>query len=236
MEATKIKKLRFDNSGYYFIGMIGLVLLGFWPSYFAKFIDGTANFAFYFHFHATMISLWLAALIIQPILIKRKKSPLHRLIGKLTYFLFPLVILSIILLAHSRHPFNQPDLGLRLFVPFKDILIMCTAYFIAIRYRHNADIHARGMVATGIVFIEPALSRFLGNMMNGSDLSYFLTIAIIYTLLITLIILERRQKRGRWVFPLVLGMYIVVHAVLIFWIHIPGWDAIAAWFAKLPIT
>jgi hypothetical protein len=40
-------KLRFDLSGYYFIGLIVLVILGFWPFYFAKFFNGTADFTFY---------------------------------------------------------------------------------------------------------------------------------------------------------------------------------------------
>lgn len=78
-------KIRFDKSGYYFIGLILLVLLGFWPSYFSKFFTETTRFPFYFHFHAIMMSLWILALIAQPILIKKKKLAAHKLIGKLTY-------------------------------------------------------------------------------------------------------------------------------------------------------
>ena len=46
-----------------------------------------------------------------------------------------------------------------LFVPFKDLLIFGTMYIIAIRYRHNVNVHARAMVATGIVFIEPGAGQ-----------------------------------------------------------------------------
>lgn len=161
-------KLRFEISGYYFIGLIALVVLGFWPSYFAKFFNGTADFNFYFHFHASMVILWIAMLITQPLLIRKKKLALHRLIGKLSYVVFPLIFISVILLVHSRHNIDQEDLDIRLFVPFKDLIILATAYYIAIRYRHDINLHARGMVATGIVFIEPALVRFIMNTFGTS--------------------------------------------------------------------
>jgi hypothetical protein len=234
--SLSVPKIRFDVSGYYFLGLAGLIVLGFWPSYFSKFFNGTNDYKFYFHFHALMMVLWLVALIIQPILIRKKKLPLHRLIGKATYFLFPLVIISITLLAHSRHTINEKDLGINLLVPFKDVIIMATAYFIAIRYRHQIDLHARGMVVTGIAFIEPALNRLLDNTLGPILTSYLVTIGIIYAILIGLIIRERHQKKGRWVFPLVLGLYVIMHAILIFDVHIAPWEAFARWFERWPIT
>jgi hypothetical protein len=235
MEPLK-PKLRFDISGYYFIGLFALVILGFWPSYFAKFFNGTADFNFYFHFHSVMVTLWIAMLIVQPLLIRKKKLAVHRLIGKLSYLVFPLVFISVILLVHSRHNINEADLDIRLFVPFKDLFILGTAYFIAIRYRHDINLHARGMVATGIVFIEPALVRFIMNTFGQGLTAYLFTIGIIYSLLIVLIILERHQKKGRWVFPLVLLLYMLVHSVIIFNIHIGIWQAFAKWFIVLPLT
>lgn len=230
-------KLYYDISGYYFIGLIVLVLLGFWPSYFAKFFNGTASFTFYFHFHAIMMSLWIFTLIAQPILIRKKKLPLHRLIGKLSYFIMPLLFISVILLAHSRHPANEEDLDINLFVPFKDLLILGTMYIIAIVYRRDINIHARAMVATGIVFVEPALARFIGHSIISNGLvAYLCTISIVYALLIAVIIKERKQKRGRWIFPLMLAMYIMVHAIILFQIHIGLWQAFSKWFAVLPIT
>jgi len=218
------------------MGLVGLVLLGFWPSYFAKFFDGTANFKFYFHFHATAVSLWIVALIVQPILIRKKKLWLHRLIGKMTYFLFPLIFISVLLLVHSRITPTEKELGHHLFVSFKDLLILGTGYFIAIRYRHNIDLHARGMIATGIVFIEPALARLMFHLLPGDIAPYIVTIFIVYSILITLMVLERKQKKGRWVFPLILGLYIVVHSILVFNIEIGPWESFARWFAALPIT
>jgi hypothetical protein len=233
-------KIRFDYSGYYFIGLVIIVLLGFWPSYFSGFINGTNKFSFYFHFHAFMMSTWIAMLIIQPILIRKKKLSVHKIIGKLSYIIMPLLFVSVLLLVHSRIKGSERnDLGLSIFVPFKDLLILGTVYIIAIRYRHNLQIHARAMIATGIVFIEPALARFMSHSVfkgNDGPWAYFSTIGIIYGLLIILMIVERKQKNARWVFPLVLSMYIIVHSVLIFNIEIPFLNSFAKWFASLPLT
>lgn len=240
---TITSKIRFDKAGYYFIGLVGLVLLGFWPTYFSKFFNGTENSSFYFHFHATMMALWILVLIVQPILIRKKKLAVHKLIGKSTYILMPLLFISVILLTHFRiqdHVLivnNEKLYGPHLIVPFKDLLILGTAYIIAVVFRHDVNIHARAMVATGIVFIEPALIRFIRHsLIQDPRLAYFLTIGLVYSLLIGLMILERKQKRGRWVFPLILGLYICVHAILIFEIRIGFWESFAKWFAGLPLT
>ncbi len=67
------KKINFNNTGYFAIGLLVISILGFWPSYFSKFFDGTDNFNLYFHFHLAMALLWVALLIVQPILIKKRK-------------------------------------------------------------------------------------------------------------------------------------------------------------------
>jgi hypothetical protein len=102
-------KQRFEVSGYYFIVLAALALLGFWPTYFSKFFNGTADFKFYFHFHVAVITLWVASLITQPILIRRKQLKWHRLIGKFSYILIPLIFISVILVAHSRHSASEKN-------------------------------------------------------------------------------------------------------------------------------
>ncbi len=239
MKPTK-RALPFDNAGYYFLGVFALAVAGFWPSYFAKFFDGTGDFTFYFHFHAFFAVLWILMLITQPILIRQKKFELHRKIGKLSYVLVPVMFLSIILLAHSTLKGPKENFGLELWVPFKDLLIFAVGYGIAITYRHTMAIHARGMIVAGIVLIEPALVRLILYVFFPSEgfapSGYLSTVVLLYSLFIGLIIAERKQKIGRWVFPFVLGLYIFVHSVLVFQLKITPWQAFAEWFAALPLT
>ena len=234
------KKLRFEKSGYYFLGLVVIMFLGFWPTYFSKYFDGTANFNFYFHFHFAMASLWILLLIVQPILIKKKKLSIHKQIGKLSFILLPLFIISVILLKHFRiGGVVTTGLGASLWLQLKDIIIISVMYSIAMVNKRNVQIHARAMIATGIVFIEPTLGRFIiltvlpkPNFMLGLGI----TVAIMYSLIISLIIIERKQTSGRWVFPLLLLLFMVFHYLIFNQVSFPAWDAFAKWFVELPIT
>lgn len=236
-------KFHLDKSGYYFIGLLVLAFLGFWNSYFSKFFIGQNDYNFYFHFHATMMILWVVLLITQPLLIRKKKLHLHRLIGKVTYFTMPLLLTSVILVLNSRlrslpvNEINKLTFNMILF-PFRDFMLLATSFLIGIYYRHNVQIHARAMIITGIVFIEPALSRFLGGIAfkDNEMVGVVITIILILILLITLIIIERKQKSGRWLFPSILAIYVAAYSIAFSGIQLSFLDPFVKWFAKLPLT
>src|SRR3954471_4613656 len=98
--STTSSKINFNKADYYFIGFVAIVILGFWNRYFFQLITGTSNNANYFHFHGIMALLWIAMLIVQPILIRKKKLELHRLIGKLSFIVMPLLIISLLMVTH----------------------------------------------------------------------------------------------------------------------------------------
>ncbi len=237
MSIRNINKIQFEKADIYLIGLLIIAILGFWPSYFSKFFDGTADFTQYIHAHATVMMLWVAFLILQPLFIRQKKLAIHRLLGKISYVLFPLVIIAGALLAHHRAEF-ETNLARGLFIPFKDIVVLLVAYGIAIYHRKNIAIHARAMIATAIPFLEPALVRFLNwSLPDAFPLRpYLWTVIIMDLILIGLIIRERKEKRGRWVFPLILGLYFVIQFILFSGVDVPGWKPLAEWFAALPLT
>lgn len=148
--------------------------------------------------------------------------------------------MSVILLKHYRIGGEVKEgLGASLWLQLKDLVIIGIMFTIAIMNRHKMQIHARAMIATGIVFIEPTLGRFIIlSVLPQPDfmLGLALTVAIMYSLIISLIIIERKQNSGRWVFPLLLGLFIVFHYLIFFQVSFPIWDSFAAWFARLPIT
>ncbi|MEO6547978.1 MAG: hypothetical protein ABIN94_08250 [Ferruginibacter sp.] len=235
MQATTAK-IRFDKSGYYFIGLLALALAGFWKSYFSKFFNGTNDYNFYFHFHAAMMILWVAILIAQPMLIHKKKMELHRIIGKFTYVLMPVMLVSVLLIMNSEMkavPADELAFAHVLF-PVRDFFFLSIFFTIGVIYRHNIQVHARAMIITGIVFIEPALFRFLGGLFGrpGSLAGMFL----IVSLLVTLIIKERKQKSARWLFPAFLTVDVMVYLVLILQVPLSFLDPVVRWFAKLPLT
>lgn len=233
-------KIRFDKSGYYFIALLLLALAGFWRSYFSTFFTGSKSFSFYFHFHAVMMVLWVAILIAQPLLIRNKKLYLHRLIGKLTYILMPVMLLSVLLVLNrgmKEVPVNELSFAMVLF-PVRDFLLLAIAFTIGAVYRRNLQIHARAMIITGIVFIEPALFRFLGGVVfkDMAPVGFLVGVFLILSLLTILIILERKQKSARWLFPAFLVVDVLVYCIVIFEVPLTLLDPLVKWFAKLPLT
>jgi hypothetical protein len=136
--------LKFQNIGYYYLGFLILTFIGFWPSYFSKFFDGTADFNQYFHFHALTALLWVSMLIIQPILIRGKKYELHKAVGKFSYLLVPLLFISVALLANNRINPELEFVGPEVWIPFKDLIIFSLGFGIAIKFKNAMPIHARG--------------------------------------------------------------------------------------------
>lgn len=221
-------KTRFDKSGYYFIGLIALALLGFWKSYFSVFF--TNDYAFYFHFHAAMISLWVIMLIVQPILIRKGKLHAHRIIGKLSYIVMPLLLLSILLMNNFIGKLFPGEADF-MRVLGRGFIPLSVLFIIAIWRRHNVNIHARAMISTGIFFIEPALIRFLFGFHIPPPTAFYITMVVTVVVLIALIIIERNQKSGRWVFPLTLCMYLIVGNVTV-----RALNPFTEWVIQLPLT
>lgn len=229
--------MKFKYADYYFIGFIALVIIGFWPTYFSKFFDGTADFNHYFHFHAITALLWVLFLIVQPMLIRLKRFRIHRIIGKLSYILVPLLIISVLLLAHSRIDPNTENLPWRLWIPFKDLIIFSFGFGVAIRFRKKVPIHARGMIVAGMALIEPTFVRLIVNVIGiEQPLGYYLGIAPVYLILLILIIKESKKEKYSWVFKWALGLFLFIHIIRIFKITLPLWDDFAYWFISLPLT
>ncbi len=234
------KLIRFDNSGYMFIGILLTALIGFTPSYFLSSEPTLFDFSSYIHFHAIMMGAWLLILVIQPFLIRLKRRKLHRLIGKMTYVFFPVLILSMLMLVHSSLHLTEGEVaGIEFYIPFKDLSVIVPCFVLAIIYRKNPLIHARFIVGSTIQLIEPALVRVMKVVLPASmgRGRYLVTLGIVYIVLFILIYRDRKQKKGRWVFCLVLGMVVTIHVGLFAGFHkTEMFMALMHWFMDLPLT
>jgi hypothetical protein len=244
MNATS-SKISFNKADYYFIVFLAVVLLGFWDRYFSQLIAGFSHNANYFHFHGVIALVWIAMLIVQPILIRRKKLGLHRLIGKLSFLVMPLLIISLLMVTHYLGVLTNSELN------FIDVTIgnnvgggigiVLFFYIIAMWNRHDVNIHARAMIATAIPFIDPALARLLLGLFPHIPPTIItpITFSSVSILLIILIIAERKVIKGRWIFPTCLAINVVFSALLYTGtvIKIPVIDpAFGKWFKQLPLT
>src|SRR5829696_7166331 len=87
---------KYKYLGYILLLLIPLTFFGFYKTYFQHFPSLSKKIDWFAHVHAFISALWLAMLIVQPILIAQRKYAAHRTIGKFSYVVFSLLILSFI--------------------------------------------------------------------------------------------------------------------------------------------
>jgi len=206
----------YRTSSYLFIAVLLMAFAGFYKTYFGLFphFEGITAAL---HFHAVTILVWIGILIVQPFLIRGKKLELHRLIGKLSYVVVPLVVLStiwIMRLAFIRNTpiaHGAPDTRL---IGIADLSFFVLFYLIAIYYRHKTSYHARYMAMTILPFMNPSLGR-LG--IPGP----FLALII----LVGLLIYERFNHRIYRPYLIGLSAYLAIYLFFLVGIDADQWKS-----------
>ena len=129
----------YKNLSIFFIIMLSFIVLGFFRTYFSLFptFNGITTIQ---NFHGITLLCWFAMLIIQPMLIRYGKYKWHRILGKASYILMPLVLISLYLTVRGgyiRHTKELPDeidsLTGALALDFGNIIAIALFYILAIR-------------------------------------------------------------------------------------------------------
>ncbi|MFV1997950.1 MAG: hypothetical protein ACC641_08045 [Acidiferrobacterales bacterium] len=225
------------KSGYYFVILLVLTLVGFWKSYFSK-LPGEIDS--YIHFHAVTMLLWLGMLITQAFLISHHKRLLHKIVGRFSYALVPVLVVSLVLLAHSQITIHEYGITYtRLYILFLQLSLLAIfmiAYGLAITYRKSPSRHARYMISTSLTLIDPAVARIPLDLPPLPFTYQVLTFALIDIILLVLIIMDRNQSNGREVFPIMLAVFVIFQGLNLTWTDSVAWDNFSLWFARLPLT
>ncbi|MDQ3277058.1 MAG: hypothetical protein M3Q06_01950 [Bacteroidota bacterium] len=163
----------YTNAGYWFLLFIPLVAIGFYPTYFAVFFQPTASVI---HIHFALMAVWVVVLVVQPFLFKYKKLTLHRTIGKFTYVLVPLLLISTFLMIRFTYyrflgmPENAATLNRQavlhtaatfVSITFLYLGLLALFYTLAVINRSKAAVHARYMVATSLTLLGPTVDRII---------------------------------------------------------------------------
>ena len=161
----------YRRAPYAMLGVIAVLLIGFWPSYFAV----ATTSAWQFHAHGIAASLWVLTVTAQSWTAQRKTQlPLHRAIGKTSLLLFPFLIggLAAIIDKQSRD-FAAGDPVNLLYGPGFMIGTMIamaayvTVYFRALKFRSKVWVHAGYMLSTPLILFESPFSRILTRYAPG---------------------------------------------------------------------
>lgn len=152
--------------GHYFVGFVLLVVLGgFWASYFS--LIGHVPLAF--HVHAMTATSWLLLIIAQSVAIHARKNAIHKLVGKASFVMFPLLIVGFVMIinvsaarfAAQESPFIAvlgPAFGIGMAIAIAAYL---TLFYLALRNRRTTKLHAGYMLATPMILFESPFSRLM---------------------------------------------------------------------------
>ncbi len=176
MKTTPKSYPLYPNLGYWFLPMIMLVFGGFYHTYFSVLFEPKATII---HVHFGLMAAWVIMLIVQPFLIKYKKKVLHRRVGKASYVLIPLLLISAFLMAKHGYfvymdliskeavkgipKYTQEEL-LHLSAKYQALPMfymfwLGLFYTLAILNRKSTYVHARYMLAASLTVLGPTVDR-----------------------------------------------------------------------------
>ena len=219
----------------------------FWPKYFSK---PFSQADWRFHFHGLTLVAWCVLMVVQAYLIAAGKRPVHRKVGKLSYVVAPLVIVSTLSLAHySLAPLvPSSDIYFQLSLPVCMLAKFSFAYGQAMYHRRRPTIHARFMVCTALVMITPIFDRILQFYLLPPEKAWFLPTvggAPAYTLisfaaadiiLLLLAVWDWRTRQSLRVFPIVLAVWIGLQGLTYILPYTAFWQTFTTSFLRLPLS
>ncbi len=151
-----------------FIAMVFLFILlqiGFHPTY-LQYFPKFENFNWLHHTHGAIMVSWMVILVIQPYLILKGKYNIHLLIGKISYVVAPLMLISMFLVTRLNY---LNTIGK---IDFKDVAYIQALnfieppsffifYILAIINKNDVSKHKRYMIATSFPMIMGIFGRIL---------------------------------------------------------------------------
>ncbi|WP_435356717.1 hypothetical protein [Emticicia sp. SJ17W-69] len=166
----------YKNISYLFILILGVIFLGFFKTYFGLF-PNFKGIPTLLHIHSFVILLWIVMLIVQPFLIRYKKYEWHRMVGKASYFLVPLLVFVVILVVRAS---QTKIMNLAIFAfAWSDMTFFVLTYTLAIFYRKKVSYHARFMIMTVLPFINPAIGRLPQSPLPGPAIGLLIIVSLL---------------------------------------------------------
>lgn len=155
-----------NNIIYFFIFLFLILNAGFFKTYLIHFPD-FKDFNMSHHFHGMVAMSWILLLNAQAFLIRKKKYSIHRNVGKLSYIIMPLFLVSLFFVTKTGYDRALANTGSVVEAiastsnGFPDIIYMTLLYILAMVNRKHAGKHMRYMIFTGITMLGPGLGRLL---------------------------------------------------------------------------
>jgi hypothetical protein len=192
----------YPRAHYYVLIVMAVIVVGFWPSYFAVW----GSVPWQFHAHGVVASIWVAMVAAQSWTAHSGQLPLHRAIGKSSLLLFPFLIAGLAAIidltgkgyaagdSPSRMMFGASFLiGLAL-----AIAAYVTVYYRALKFRRKVWVHSGYMLTTPLILFESPFSRMLTMFVPGLIISGVEDLHLIMTTILLAMALELAIIAAIW--------------------------------------
>ncbi len=219
---------------YFFVFLLLISFAGFYKTYLVKFPDFD-GFTWAHHFHGVIMLTWIIMLIAQPIFIRTKNFRLHRIVGKASYVIFPLLILSFFLVARASYFRNikasgevEALAGMTNGIP--DMFYISILYGLGIYYKRKTSFHLRFFACIGLMILGPGLGRFMIAVCDLPFTAVPIMIGVIALFTLGWMIADIIQKRSAFPLAVFLGI-IAITFIVAPNSHAAWWQAFAKWIA-----
>jgi hypothetical protein len=156
--------------------MTFFVIAGFWP-YFGRLLAGVVTQTpRIIHLHAVVFSGWMVLLVVQVTLVHRRRTALHRQVGRLGIAYGTLVLimglvasLAAPVLHVSSGEWTRDQAAAFLIVPLGDMVLFAALFGGAIAYRRKPEVHKRLILLATIALLFAPAGRLSGRIpiLNG---------------------------------------------------------------------
>lgn len=173
----------------FFISVAIVSLAGFFNSY-IQFLPEVRKFQLAIHLHFAAFVCWFALLIIQPILIRKRKYNLHRKIGKLSYLIAPIILVTILILVRNQVQrellMSKENAAFTGLIGLLDAISFSIYFTIAMVNKNNHRWHVAFIIAATLIILNPGMSRLLNQLKPGSGLIFAVFFPFIVSLSIVM--------------------------------------------------
>ena len=236
---------RLENLQIFFVLLIPVALLAFAKTYFTGVTFTGKSVTVLIHVHTALMVLWLLMLIAQAWFIRTRRFRLHRWLGRSSYAIAPLILVSILLASHEG--LNRTTGGLSTQVAqievytWGQLLGFGLAWGLAIFFRKRTPLHMRFMISTifaaGSAFITRIILNWFGWLPGMDTLDVvFATNGTILTLsLLTLVVADWRKGLKWSPYWVVTVVTVIMHVGYFTFSKTQGWIEFIRWFMSLSI-
>lgn len=227
----------YKNVGLFIIILLAFVILGFYNSYYGL-IPSFKGVSGAMHIHGTIMLSWFLLLIVQPILIRQNKFELHKKLGKISYVLAPLVVISILLVSKAQflRNFNLQTRKENIAILTLDLpqaFTFATFYILAMLNKKRTAYHMRYMISTALlIMIAGTVRVFLNYFGMEFEQAIFFGWLLIISLTVFLIIYD--LTKGKSYKPYLVSL-IFFMSIYFIWLcrYTSGWQAFGGKWADL---